>query len=524
MPLTKPQIAPGVVKDISALKAEGTWVDADKMRFELDHPQTIGGWQAIVTSQDPDNADVFDSNVFDDVVFRTDAAVTTESYTGQVRGAHAWNDNDGNPYLAFGTGQGLFVMVDSVVYDITPDGFTPESSESGGLVYGGGPYGSGVYGSARRTMWALDNFGQNLLANPRGGGLFEWTPGTDKALTVSNAPTQIESMFVSPERIVVLLGTTEFGGSFSPMLVRWSDQGDNTSWTPSSVNLSGEFPLSQGSRLISGLVTRAQNLVWSDTSLYTMQFTGDVNSVFVIRAVGHGCGLIGPHAKCASDNAVYWVSRNNFYGFTGQVPSVLACSMRRDVFDNLMYGHEEKIHAGWNGAYQEPWFFIPDARDATSECTRYAIMNKKGAWAPGTFERTAWVKEGVFQYPIAFGSDHKIYHHEVQGAGDDGGPLEAFIESGFVDVGDGDALYIIKRIVPDFEDQVGNVDITLKTRMWPNGSITSRGPFIATTSTSKLDTRVKAREVAVRLESSAVDSFWGLGAIAFDAQESGEKR
>jgi hypothetical protein len=134
------------------------------------------------------------------------------------------------------------------------------------------------------------------------------------------------------------------------------------------------------------------------------------------------------------------------------------------------------------------------------------------------------VKEGVFRYPIAFGSDQKIYHHEVMGAGDDGAALEAFIESGFIDVGDGDTLYIIKRIVPDFEDQVGNVDITLKTRMWPNGSITSRGPFTAATSTSKLDTRVKAREIAVRLESEAIDSFWGLGAIAFDAQESGEKR
>jgi hypothetical protein len=525
MPLIKPQFAPGVSTDISPLKAEGGWIDADKIRFELDHPQTINGWQAIDTTSDSDSANVFDSNVFDDNVFRVDATGDTVSYSGQARGALAWNDNDGNPYLAWGTGQGLFVMDrDAVVYDITPSGFTPESGDDGGLVYGSGPYGVGVYGSSRPTMWSLDNWGQNLLACSRGGGLFEWTPGTAQALTVSGAPTQIEFMFVSPERIVVLLGTTEFGGSFNPMLVRWSDQGDNTQWTPAVSNLSGEFPLSQGSTMMSGLVTRAQNFLWSDTAVYTMQFTGDVNSVFVIRAAGDGCGLHAPHAVCASANGVFWISCDNFYSFNGQVPVILPSTVRRDFFENIDPHHRVKSFAAWNSAYGEVWFHYPDLRDATNECSRYVAVNPKGAWVPGTFDRTAWVPSGVFHHPIAFGTDNKIYYHEMPGAGDDGAALEAFIESGFIDVGDGDTLYVIKRIVPDFEDQAGNVDITLKTRMWPNQAATSRGPFIATTATDKLDCRIKARQIAVRLESSDIDSFWGLGAIAFDAQESGEKR
>ncbi len=277
---------------------------------------------------------------------------------------------------------------------------------------------------------------------------------------------------------------------------------------------------------MSGLATRAQNLIWSDTSLYTMQFTGDVNSVFVIRAVGRACGLIGPYARAASDSVVYWASRDNFHAFAGQVPQVIPSKLRRDVFDNIEVGQEDKIHVGWNTAYQEPWFFYPDSRDGTGDCSRYAMMSGDGAWAPGTFNRTAWVKAGVFPYPIAFSVDRKIYYHEVPDAGDAGGPLEAFIESGFIDVGDGDALYVIKRIVPDFEDQGPNVEMTFKTRFWPNGTITSRGPYTATPTTEKLDMRVKAREIAVRLESAGVpgESFWSYGAVSFDAQESGEKR
>lgn len=524
MPLIKPEIKPGVVKDDSALAAEGTWIDADKIRFDQDKPQVIGGWEQPAAEQDPTRAEVFDDVVFDEDVFRTGLVATTGMYPGQVRGAHAWNDLDGVPHLAWGTSQGLFVMKDSTIYDITPEDFAPETTTDGSM-YGTGNYGEDVYGRKASVVWSLDNWGQNLLANPRGGGLYEWTPGTDEALVVSGAPTQINYMFVSPERIVVLLGTTEFGGDYNPMLVRWCDQGVNTDWTPSSFNIAGEFPLSHGGSLVGGLVTRAQNLVWSDTSLYTMQFTGDVSSVFVIRAVGHGCGLLGPHAMAASDAAVYWWSRDNFYGFTGQIPSVLPSTLRRDVFENIEDGQEWKCHVGWNTGFSEPWFFYPDARDGTGECSRYAMMNRSGSWAPGSLARTAWVRAGVFPFPIAFSDNYKLYNHEVPGAGDAGDPLDAFVESGFVDVGDGDTLYIIKRIVPDFDDQGPNVDITLKTRMWPNGAITTRGPFTATPDTYKLDMRVKAREIKMRLESSGIDSsFWSLGAIALDAQESGEKR
>ncbi len=524
MPLIKPKFKAGVVKDDSALSAEGTWIDADKIRFDQDNPQVIGGWTQPAVAQDPAQATVFDSNVFDSDVFRTGLVPTDAMYPGQVRGAHAWNDLDATAFLAWGTSQGLFVLHEDTIYDITPDGFAPETTTDGSM-YGTGNYGENVYGRKASVVWSLDNWGQNLLACPRGGGLYEWTPGTEKALTVSGAPTAINFMFVSPERIVVLLGTQEFGGSLNPMLVRWCDQGVNTDWTPSSFNIAGEFPLAHGANLISGLAARGQNLIWSDTSLYTMQFTGDVSSVFVIRAVGHGCGIIGPHAAAASDAAVYWMSRDNCYGFTGQVPSVLASTLRRDVFENIEESQEWKCHVGWNTGFSEPWFFYPDKRDGTGECSRYVMLNKSGAWANGSFNRTAWVRAGVFPFPIAFSDNYKLYNQEVPGAGDAGDPLDAFVESGFVDVGDGDTLYIIKRIVPDFDDQGPDIDMTLKTRMWPNGSITTRGPFTATPTTEKLDMRVKAREIAVRLESSGIDSsFWALGAIALDAQESGEKR
>lgn len=526
MALTKPKFAPGIIKDDSPLAAEGGWTDGDKIRFHPDKPETIGGWVEIALSQDTARLHVFDDEVFDPVVFADTFVSTSELFPGRVSGAHAWNDNDSKAYLAWGTSSGLFVMYDSIVHDITPTEFTPEPTVTGSSIYGDGDYNEDVYGSKRPVLWSVDNWGQNLLACARGGTLYEWTPGDTRALAVAGAPDLIDYFFVSPERIVVLLGTEEFGASFNPMLVRWCDQGDNTQWTPATSNLAGEVPVSGGAQLLSGVVTRAQNVLWSDNSCFTMQATGDVNSVFIIKVVGRGCGLIGPFARTVSDSAVYWASRDNFYAFTGQVPVVLPSAVRREVFDNIFAGQEEKIHAGWNTGFQEPWFFYPDARDMTGDCSRYAMMNSAGAWAIGTFDRTAWIKAGVFPYPVAFSSNHKLYYHEVPNAGDAGGPLEAFVESGFVDVGDGDTLYVIKRAVPDFASQAANVDITFKTRFWPNEASTARGPYTATPTKNKLDMRLKAREIAVRLESAGADgaSFWQLGALSFDAQPSGEKR
>lgn len=525
MPLIKSKIAPGVVKDTSALAAEGRWVDSDKIRFVGDLPQTIGGFAAV--SATPEPSVVFDSGVFDGT-FRSSLAETTEMYPGQVRAAHAWTGLDGTDYLAWGTGSGLFVMYNSVIYDITPTDFQPESDTGVPISYGSGSYGSGSYtDDGSRVMWSLDNWGEILLACPRGQSLFEWTPGDDMATINADAPTPVQFMFVSTaERIVVLLGTTEFGGDYNPMLVRWSAQGDRNDWTPTSFNISGEFPCAQGSILKSGLATRGLNLLWSDDAIYTMQFTGATSSVFVIRAVGRGCGIVGPQARCASDSAVFWWSNDNFYSFSGQVPQIIPSTLREDIFNNLDRDNIEKCHVGWNTGYGEPWFFYPDSRDATGECSRYGMVNQQGQWASGTFDRTAWVSANVFPHPIAFSAnDRLVYEHELPGQG--GASLGAFVESGFIDLGDGDTLYVIKRVVPDFHNQGPNIDLTIKTKMWPNDTATEHGPYSLTPTTTKKDFRKKAREIAYRLESSeddAEDSYWALGAISFDAQPSQEKR
>jgi hypothetical protein len=525
MPIVKPKFAPGVIKDQSKLATEGGWTDSDKVRFVSDSAQVIGGWEELSLTRDPSFP--FDSGVFDSGVFDATSAITSAVYSGQVQGAHDWADNDGATYLAWGTGAGLFVMHNGIVFDITPIDFTPETSVSS-IPYGMGPYGAGPYGRGIRIIWSLDNWGENLLAAPRLGSLYQWAPGDAKAAVIATAPTPIGSFFVSPERIVVLLGTQEFMGSlFNPMLVRWSDQGDNTQYTPSPTNLAGEIPVSFGSKLMGGLAARGLNMVWSDSVAYTMQFTGSVSSVYVIRQVGYGCGLIGPHAMTTTDSAIVWASRNNFWIFNGQSVNVLPSTLRQDVFDNLSPGNEEKIHAHWSAQYGEAWFHYPDARDSGGECSRYAMVNQKGQWASGTFDRTAWLGTTVFPFQIAFSATtHKIYYQEVPNAGDAGGPLSAFIESGFIDVGDGDTLYTIKRIVPDFNAQAPTVNISLKTKLFPNQSATTHGPYLSTPTTEKLDVRIKAREIAIRLDSAGVagGSYWELGAIGFDSQQSGEKR
>jgi hypothetical protein len=504
MPLFKPKWAAGVRKDESDLQDEGAWSDANLVRFIDERPQPIGGWEKI--NETP--------------------------FTGRARGAHAWFGSDGAAYLAWGTASALYVLTDDgVVNDITPAGFTAGTVDSDVFLYGSGLYGEDTtiapdpypYGSALLFTWSLDNWGEELVAVPRGDTLYKWAPGDLLATAVTGAPTRIDFMFVTPERQVVLLGTTEYLGSYSATLCRWCDQEDYTDWVPTTANLAGEFPLSSGSKCMGGVATRGQNILWTDNACFTMQFTGDSRSVFSIRLAGSGgSGLAAPHGFVSAGTAVFWIGQDNFYAFRGAVPEIIPCPVRRDVFDNLPE-QAEKTCAGWIAAFEEVLWFYTDARDNTGECSRYVSVNAKGQWSTGVLARTAWVPSGVFAYPVGFSTTGYAYHHEV-GQEADGGALSWWVQSGFIDIEDGDTLFIIRRITPDFDDQVGDVTITLTGRPFTGGTETSYGPYTATTTTEKLDMRVTARQIAVKFASTAAPSFARLGALAFDVVQSGSKR
>lgn len=504
MALTQINFKPGVSKDDTGLAVEGGYIDADKVRFRQAKPQTIGGWSKI----------------------------TSAALTGVCRGLHSWTGFDGAHRIAAGTHAKLMVYTSGGLYDITPVGLAAGLTSSvGGGGYGTGGYGSGTYGTSVLTetfprTWSLASWGEYLLASPRGGKLYEWTLNTGTpAAEIVTAPSNMGSMFVTSERIVVACGSVPYGGgTYDPMLLRWSDQEDNTNWTPSATNQAGEVPLSSGSRIVRGLASRKQNLIWTDTALFSLSYLGDPLLVYGVEMIGQGCGLVAPNAVAEKDGNAFWMTRSGeFYSYSGGAPVPLVCPVQRYVSDNLDWLQVDKVHASVNSANNEIWWFYPDARDG-DECSRYVAYNYlESTWTIGTFDRTAWLDAGVLQYPIAADSDGYLYYQEI-GQTADGGPIVAYAESAPSDLGDGDTLLAILRAVPDFEDLAGGLSLTFSGRHFPASTPVSYGPYAVISTTEKIDMRLTARQMSLRIDSASAPGFWRLGALRLDLRPTGSKR
>ena len=346
------------------------------------------------------------------------------------------------------------------------------------------------------------------------------------AFKVQEAPEIIDNMFMDPNRFVVLLGTYNAAGIYDPLLARWSGQENFRSWVPSASTgtLTGELSVGRGGRLMAGLASRGQNLLWSDEAVYSMQYTGSSTTVFSIRLMGTGCGLISKNAATEHNGIAFWLSANgNFYIFQGAVPQVIDCRLRRDMFNNISKSQNEKIYAGVNAGFSEVWWFYPDGRDGT-ECSRYVAYNWiENHWTCGTFNRTAWVPGGIFPYPIAFGTDNYIYYHE-SGNSANGNSWSSYLYSSYFDIGDGDKYLGILRIVPDVENQSGNLNFYLYTKSEPNNYEIAGGPYVATTSTRYLCMRREGRQAKVELQMTALPMYWRLGTLRFDTIQTGARR
>lgn len=404
---------------------------------------------------------------------------------------------------------------------------------TGGQGYGTGTYGTDTYGTASNVAyfprtWSLDNWGEHLIANPRGGTIYAWQLSTSApAAAIAQAPATVTCCFVTPERILVAAGCSDSGGTFDPLLLRWSGQEDNTEWTPSLANQAGDFRLSVGSRIVRGLAGRGENLIWTDEALFAMRYLGDPGLVFGFTLLGAGCGLIGPNAAVVKDGVAYWLSRSGqFYVYAGGgAPRQIPCPVRRHVFDNLSFVQADKVFCGANSAFSEIWWLYPDRRDG-NEVSRYVLYSTtEGTWSVGRFDRTAWVDAGVFDYPIAAASDGKVFFHE-KGHLADGGPLAYRLESAPFDLGDGDTLMRVNGAVPDFEDLLGGLALTFLGRRYPQAASTetSSGPHPVTAATPKIDFRLTARQAAVRIEAADVPAFMRLGALRLDLTDTTHRR
>jgi len=342
-------------------------------------------------------------------------------------------------------------------------------------------------------------------------------------------------MIVSnPDRHVICFGTETTIGTTStqdPMFIRWSTQDDQTEWTPSATNTAGSQRIVGGSEIVTAVRTRGQILVLSDTSAHGMSFIG-APFVFGFQQLGSNCGAISPHCAIDVGGVSYWMSSESFFVFDGTVRK-LPCAVEDFVFDNIDTTQYEQVWAGSNSAYGEViWFYCSTA---SNQVDRYVIFNyQENLWYTGSLDRSTWIDSGTYSLPYATKYDGSanttVYVHE-SGKNDDGSTMTSYIESGDFDIGDGEDMMFVRKLIPDFKDQVGNVNISLKSRYYPSDTQTTKGPFYYSTSTQKINPRTRGRQVAVRLESNgyngnnndAIGEDWRLGTLRFDVQPDGKR-
>ncbi len=394
------------------------------------------------------------------------------------------------------------------------------------------PGGSGVF--KRLRQWSMDSWGTDVVAVPGPEGpLLYWSTAsniTDLATIVSAAPGRSNIVRVlSDSRQVFLYGTETVSAVFDPLLIRWSNIEDFTDWLPTPENLAGDFRLNAtGSRIVAVTKTNNLTLVHTDAELFGQQFVGG-NDVVTFTLLGANCGVMSQNASVEYRGSVYWMGNaGQFYTYNGRVES-LPCTVLRYIFDRLDPQLADKVYAAVNSKFDEIWWFYPSRDSTDQENDSYVIYNTiTRDWSIGSMRRNAWIDRGTFDAPIAAGGNNVgLFYHEA-GYADDGAPISATLRSAFFDLGSGDDLIFINKIVPDFIDPngnpiQGNVNMTLTTRRYPNAPTITKGPFPVGSNTQKISMRARGREISIGIASNTINTPWRLGELRLALQPDGKR-
>ena len=423
-------------------------------------------------------------------------------------------------------------------------------------------------------MWSLDNFGDKAICLIHDSAVFEWnsaaTNATDsRATIISGAPTASRHMVVStPDRHLVFFGTETTIGTPTTqddMFIRFSDQEDINTYTPTATNTAGTQRLADGSQIRGAIRGRDAIYVWTDTALFTQRFVGQPFT-FAFAQVGTNCGLVGQNACVEVDGAAYWMSENGFFRYAGKLES-LPCLVEDHVYDDInLDSGNQMVSAGLNNLFGEVmWFYPTSSSSVVNRMVAYNYFDsspQRPVWTVGTLARTMWNDSAVFGLPHALfyeaGDDASFdvvgntegkttyYEHETGTDQIRGGATTAItanIASGDFDItqqraqgtgqstgvatlrGDGEFIMKIRRFIPDFISQTGNTQVTLQLRNFPNDSQASSalGPFTVSSSTQKVDTRARARAIALKVENTSSAQSWKLGTFRLDIQPDGRR-
>jgi hypothetical protein len=395
-------------------------------------------------------------------------------------------------------------------------------------------------------VWQFDTYGENLIAQVVDGGIYEWLPsgglGT-RATAISGAPTKSKFALVStPDRHLICFGTENVLGtpsSLDPMFVRFSDQENITEFVATATNTAGGQRLTDGNTIVTAVRSRGQILIWTDTSLHGQQYLGPPYT-FGFQQLGANCGCIGPHAAADVNGVAFWMGRDAFFMFDGTVKKI-PCTVQDYVFKDINLIQSYQVNVGINTQFNEvTWWYCSFTSDNIDRFVSYNYL--ENVWSIGTMARTSWVDMNTFTKPIAsayypdstqtptYGDPiygltagrSRLYNQE-DGVNAVDQPIEASIVSGYFDIGDGDQMLFMKRFIPDFKNQVGNLTVRLLLRPFPQAtaSPSSLDPYVIAPNTQKVDTRARGRQIQLRIESGDLDSNWRFGTMRVDIQPDG---
>ena len=410
---------------------------------------------------------------------------------------------------------------------------------------------AGVGLGTQLRLWSQSNYGQNLIFNPRGGGLYLWEVNANPTifdrgvlLTGGDTPTVCNVVMVSDaSRFVVGFGVNDYASATqNPMLVRWSDQEDYTQWTPAITNQAGSYQLSHGSQIVTAMQARQEILVWTDSALYSMQYLG-APYVWGFQILADNLSIAGPNAVATANNITYWMGVDKFYMYSGRVET-LPCTLRSYVYNDINMSQSFQFFAGTSEGFNEVWWYYCSANSTTID--KYVVYNYlERVWYYGTLNRTAWLDSALRVEPMATTYGNQLLYHETgvdDGTTNPPSPITAYVQSSDFDIGDGHNFGFVWRIIPDVTFDCSTVtaptlDFTVRPRQFPGSNYgNSNNPEVVSTVsyagqrtynvqqfTEQVYVRIRGRQMAFKVGSDTLGTAWQLGVPRIEVRPDGRR-
>jgi hypothetical protein len=566
MALTKLQFSPGVNKEGTDYTADQGWYESDKIRFRQGRPEKIGGWQK------------FSTNSFLGVCrsLHRWASLAFTKYIGigthlkfYISEGNSFNDvtpirlttSAGDPRFAATDGSSVITVTEAdhgaVVNDFVT--FTSAVTLGGTItatVLNQEQEITSVTSSSVYTFTAKDTSGTTVTANSSDSGdggsstvgnyqintglnayVYHDTSGgvgtravdiTSIAGNLSPPSIALQVMVSDIDQHVIAFGSNPIGSSaIDPLFIRFSDQQNAIDWLPTATNTAGGVRINSGSIIIGAVQAREEILVFTDASLHSMRFVGPP-FVFNFATISTDTSMISPNAAVNARGSVFFMDEGGFFVYNGSVQP-LPCSVKDYVFSNLNVGQAFKVFAAENSAHSEVTWYYPIG-SGTTEITNYVTYNyEENLWSVGTLTRGAWFDSGLSNFPLATSiitdtNANYMYEHE-NGYDADGEALTAFVESGDLEIGDGNSFMFMNRIIPDFsfKGTDPSVSMTIKGKDYPLQDASVLATTTVTSSTGQSVIRARSRHPSIRIESTGEGYGWRLGTLRMDVRQDGRR-